>query len=88
MTQREFEDVCIRNSRTLVGAGGFIARGSIIRQVTSGGDVEYELTDKGADTVTRWEARYGSGWISTLENPAVLGNSEVHDQQKIRLLSQ
>lgn len=88
MAQREFEDVCLRNSRTLVGAGGFIARGSIDRRVTSSGDVEYELTDKGLETVVRWEARYGSGWISNLENPMVLGNSDIHDQQKIRLLAQ
>jgi len=88
MLQREFEDACLRNSRTLVGAGGFIARGSIVRQITSDGDVEYELTDKGMETVARWETRYGSGWISSLENPEVLGNTDVHDQQKIRLLAQ
>ena len=86
MLQREFEEACLRNSRTLVGAGGFIARGSIIRQVTSNGDVEYELTDKGMETVSRWETRYGSGWVNTLENPEVLGNSAVHDQQKVRLV--
>ena len=88
MGQREFEEACLRNSRTLVGAGGFIARGSIVRQVTSSGDVEYELTDKGMDTVLRWETRYGSGWVSTLENPEILGNSAVHDQQKVRLVAQ
>ena len=87
MAQREFEDACLRNSRTLVGAGGFIARGSIERQMTSAGDVEYLLTEKGMDTVARWETRYGSGWVSSLENPGVLGNSDVHDHQKIRLLT-
>ena len=87
MAQREFEEACLRNSRTLVGAGGFIARGSIVRHMTSTGDVEYNLTEKGMETVSRWEARYGTGWVSTLENPDVLGNSEIHDQQKIRLLT-
>ena len=88
MLQRDFEETCLSNSRTLVGAGGFIARGSIVRQVTEGGDVEYELTGKGMETVVRWEARYGTGWIGNLENPAVLGNTAIHDQQKIRLLTQ
>jgi len=88
LPQREFEDACIRNSRTLVGAGGFIARGSIVRRVIDNGDVEYELTDKGVDTVLKWEARYGPEWIGSLENPTALGNPEVHDQQKIRLLAQ
>ena len=88
MPQREFEDVCLRNSRTLVGAGGFIARGSIVRQVTSSGDVEYEITDKGMETVTRWEARYGSGWINSIEGSDALGNSDIHDHQKVRLISQ
>jgi len=87
MAQREFEDACLRHSRTLVGAGGFIARGSIERQVTSSGDVEYTLTDKGMETVAKWEARYGAGWIESLENPGILGNSEAHDQQKVRLLA-
>jgi len=87
MQQREFEDACIRNSRTLVGAGGFIARGSINRRVTGVGDVEYELTAKGEETVARWEARYGTGWIGSLENPEVLGNTDIHDQQKIRLMA-
>ena len=86
MAQREFEEACLRNSRTLVGAGGFIARGSIVRQVTDSGDVEYELTDKGMETVLRWETRYGTGWENTLENPEVLGNSAIHDQQKVRLV--
>ena len=88
MKQREFEDACLRNSRTLVGAGGFIARGSIVRQVTDSGDVEYELTEKGLETIARWEARYGSSWIGSLESPDVLGNSDIHDHQKIRLVSQ
>jgi len=88
MAQREFEEACLRNSRTLVGAGGFIARGSIVRQVTAVGDVEYELTEKGLETVSRWETRYGPGWVSTLENPEVLGNSAIHDQQKVRLVAQ
>ena len=88
MQQREFEDACLRNSRTLVGAGGFIARGSIVRQVTDNGDVEYELTEKGLETVVRWEARYGPSWIGSLESPDVLGNSDIHDHQKIRLVSQ
>jgi len=88
MLQREFEEACLSNSRTLVGAGGFIARGSIVRHVTDSGDVEYELTEKGVETVVRWEARYGSGWIDSLENPGVLGNTDIHDQQKVRLLAQ
>ena len=86
MIQREFEEVCIRNSRTLVGAGGFIARGSIVRQVGTGGEIEYELTEKGLETVNRWETRYGQGWLGSLENPEILGNTTIHDQQKIRLL--
>jgi len=88
MVQREFEETCLSNSRTLVGAGGFIARGSIVRQVTAAGDVEYELTEKGTETVSRWESRYGIDWISSLENPGVLGNTAIHDQQKIRLFAQ
>ena len=88
MAQREFEDACLRNSRTLVGAGGFIARGSIIRQVNSNGEVEYELTEKGIETVSKWETRYGSGWVSTLESPEILGNSAIHDQQKVKLIAQ
>ena len=87
MKQREFEDTCLRNSRTLVGAGGFIARGSIVRAVAESGDVEYEITEKGIETVTRWEARYGKGWINSLESPDVLGNSDVHDHQKIRMIT-
>jgi len=87
MMQRDFEEACLRNSRTLVGAGGFIARGSIIRSVTGSGEVEYELTEKGMETVMRWEARYGSAWVSSLENPEILGNSDIHDQQKIRLVT-
>jgi len=88
MLQRDFEEACLRNSRTLVGAGGFIARGSIERQAQSNGDVEYLLTEKGGETVLRWEARYGRSWINYLENPEVLGNSDIHDQQKIRLVAQ
>jgi len=86
MPQRDFEDACIRNSRTLVGAGGFIARGSIVKLAAGSGEIEYELTEKGLDTVAKWEARYGSGWISSLENPDALGNITIHDQQKVRLL--
>jgi len=86
MTQREFEETCLRNCRTLVGAGGFIARGSIVRQTTEDGDIEYALTGKGLETVTRWESRYGANWIGSLENPNVLGNIEVHDQQKTGLV--
>jgi len=56
--------------------------------VTESGDVEYELTEKGIETVTRWESRYGSGWIDSLENPDVLGNSDINDHQKVRLLAQ
>ena len=87
MVQRDFEEACLRNSRTLVGAGGFIARGSITRQVGKNGEIEYELTEKGYDTVSRWEARYGPGWVGTLENPDVLGNTSIHDQQKVHLVA-
>jgi len=87
MAQREFEDVCLNHSRTLVGSGGFIARGSITRQVTSSGDIEYALTEKGMETVMRWETRYGSDWVDSLESPGILGNNEVHDHQKIKLLA-
>ena len=87
MVQREFEEACLRHSRTLVGSGGFIARGSITRQMTDSGDVEYALTDKGTETVARWEARYGPDWVDCLESPGILGNTEVHDHQKIRLLA-
>jgi len=86
MTQRDFEETCLRNCRTLVGAGGFIARGSIARQTASGGDIEYVLTAKGMETVTRWESRYGPNWIGSLENPDILGNIEVHDHQKTGLV--
>jgi len=85
MTQREFEETCLRNCRTLVGAGGFIARGSIIRQEDGGGGIEYILTEKGIETVARWESRYGSDWFASMENPNVLGNVEIHDNQKIGL---
>ena len=86
MLQREFEEVCLKNCRTLVGAGGFIARGSIVRQEV-GGDVEYVLADKGEATIDRWEMRYGSEWIDTLENPSVLSDSQIHNHQKVGLLS-
>ena len=87
MAQRDFEDVCLRNSRTLVGAGGFIARGSIARRVTASGDIVYELTEKGMETVIKWESRYGSQWIEKLENTSVLGDSDIHDQQKVKLMT-
>jgi len=86
MLQREFEDACVRNCRTLVGAGGFIARGSIARTQVGANDVEYTITDKGIDTIVRWESRYGKGWTDCLESPGALGNPEYHDHQKIRLL--
>jgi len=86
MSQREFEETCLRNCRTLVGAGGFIARGSIVRQATSGGDIKYALTEKGMETVARWESRYGPNWIESLENPNILSNFEVHDHQKTGLI--
>jgi len=88
MMQREFEEACLRNCRTLVGAGGFIARGSIARTPVGGSDVEYSITDKGIDTVVRWESRYGSGWIDSLESPGALGNPDFQDHQKIRLFPQ
>jgi len=87
MAQREFEDACLQHSRTLVGAGGFIARGSIVRYVTESGDVEYKLTEKGVETVIRWESRYGTDWIEKLEKPGILGNSDIHDHQKIKILA-
>ena len=87
LAQREFEETCLRNCRTLVGAGGFIARGSIIRQVTSTGEVEYELTEKGMETIAKWEARYGRDWTGSLEKNDVLSNYEVGDQQKIGLIT-
>ena len=86
MAQREFEDICLRNCRTLVGAGGFIARGSILRHEPDANIVEYEITDKGIDTVDRWEARYGKDWAGCLEDPGLLASSEVMDHQKVRLL--
>jgi len=87
LLQHDFEETCLRNCRTLVGAGGFIARGSIVRTATAGGDVEYELTEKGLETVVRWESRYGAGWLGCLENPGALGNTNIHDQQKVRLVT-
>ena len=86
MLQREFEEVCLRNCRTLVGAGGFIARGSIARTIVDSSDVEYTLTDKGLDAVAKWESRYGKDWANNFENPGVLGNPDIHDQYKVRLL--
>ena len=86
MMQREFEEVCLRNCRTLVGAGGFIARGSVARTIADSSDVEYAITGKGLDAVSKWESRYGKGWVDSLENPGVLGNPDLHDQQKTRLL--
>jgi len=85
MDQRSFEDTCLRHCRTLVGAGGFIARGSIIREQIDGGEVFYSLTDKGLGTVSRWEARYGSDWVESLEGTDVLGNLNIHDHQKTRV---
>jgi len=87
MGQREFEDTCLRNCRTLVGAGGYIARGSITREITDTGEILYKLTDKGRETVERWEARYGQNWTGTLEHSDVLGNAAVNDHQKVRLMT-
>jgi len=87
MGQREFEDTCLRNCRTLVGAGGFIARGSITREMMENGDIVYKLTDKGRETVERWEARYGGNWTGTLEHSDVLGDAGINDHQKVRLLT-
>ena len=86
MLQHEFENVCLSNCRTLVGAGGFIARGSIARTIADSSDIEYSLTNKGLDAVAKWESRYGKGWVGSLENPDMLGNPDIHDQQKVRLL--
>ena len=85
MNQRSFEDTCLRHCRTLVGAGGFIARGSIVREEAIGGEVLYRLTEKGMGTVGKWEARYGSDWIASLEGTDVLGNLNIHDHQKTRV---
>ncbi|MCL2628558.1 MAG: hypothetical protein FWD44_07695 [Oscillospiraceae bacterium] len=87
MGQRDFEEACLRNCRTLVGAGGFIARGSITRETASGGDVIYKLTDKGEDTVNKWEARYGGCWANALEHEDILGDLGINDHQKIRLIN-
>ena len=87
MDQRSFEDTCLRHCRTLVGAGGFIARGSIDRQQSDSGEVLYSLTEKGLSTVSRWEARYGSNWIESLEGTDILGNLNVHDHQKTRVMA-
>jgi len=85
LLQRGFEDVCLCNARTLVGAGGFIARGSITRQETPSGEIEYELTEKGLEAINKWEIRYGAKWQNDLEKPDILGNTTIHDQQKIKL---
>ena len=87
MDQRSFEDTCLRHCRTLVGAGGFIARGSITREESSGGDILYSLTEKGLSTVSRWEARYGSNWVESLEGADILGNLNIHDHQKTRVMA-
>lgn len=87
MGQREFEETCLRNCRTLVGAGGFIARGSISRESAKDGSVLYKLTDKGEETVSRWEARYGKNWVSNLEHEDTLSNANINDHQKIRLMA-
>ncbi|MCL2078979.1 MAG: hypothetical protein FWH17_03945 [Oscillospiraceae bacterium] len=87
MNQREFEDTCLRNCRTLVGAGGFIARGSIARETSGSGTVEYKLTEKGNETVNKWESRYGKNWVSTLEYDGMLADPDINDQQKIRLMT-
>ena len=86
LSQYEFEKLCARNCRTLVGAGGFIARGSIARSASGTGDVVYEITDKGLETVSRWEARYGADWMINLEKPGILGDAAYNDHQKIKLL--
>ena len=85
--QREFEETCLRNCRTLVGAGGFIARGSIIREIHDNTDVVYKLTEKGEDTVNKWETRYGNNWASMLEYADVLGDSDISDHHKIKLVT-
>lgn len=85
--QREFEEICIFNCRTLVGAGGFIARGSIVREEASGGDIRYSITEKGQATINRWEARYGTAWVDSLEHPGILSNPQVHDHQKTSLIT-
>lgn len=88
MDQRSFEDTCLRHCRTLVGAGGFIARGSIVREQSDSGEILYRLTEKGLGTVSRWEARYGPNWVESLEGSDVLGNLNIHDQQKTRVVAQ
>lgn len=87
MGQREFEQACLRNCRTLVGAGGFIARGSIARETLEDGSAIYTLTEKGLETVSKWEARYGKNWESALEYGGILGNAGINDHQKIRLMA-
>lgn len=85
--QREFEETCLRNCRTLVGAGGFIARGSIVRELDDEGNAVYRLTEKGAETVNKWEARYGKNWAAGLEYSDMLSNASINDQQKVRILA-
>ena len=85
LPQREFEEACIRNCRTLVGAGGFIARGSINRLAVNN-NVEYEITEKGLETIGRWEARYGGSWSDNPESSRLLGNPEIPDHQKVKIL--
>ena len=87
MGQREFEETCLNNCRTLVGAGGFIARGSINRETLDNGNAQYVLTEKGKETVNKWEARYGENWLGALEHRDSLGNPGVNDHQKIKLMT-
>jgi hypothetical protein len=88
MDQRSFEATCLRHCRTLVGAGGFLARGSIVREEDKSGKVLYRLSEKGVATVGKWEERYGSNWVESLEGADILGNFNVLDHQKTRLLAQ
>lgn len=87
MTQRDFEEVCIRNCRTLVGAGGFIARGSVVREQSEKGDVGYRLTDKGMQAIERWETRYGSNWAEQLESRNALSDVSIGNNAKAVLLT-
>lgn len=86
MDQREFEETCLSNCRTLVGAGGFIARGSITREIADNGTTQYKLTSKGEKTVNKWEARYGINWESMLERTDTLNDTTINDHQKVRLI--
>ena len=87
MNKRSFEDICLRHCRTLVGAGGFIARGSIVREENEVGEILYTLTEKGLGTVERWESRYGADWVESLERSSVLGDLNIHDQQKTKVMA-